>query len=195
MSAKFIKSLDELRLLNEVSVENIVEHAEEEVITILCLIAILPFMQPIPIPGLSSILGFIVLLQGIGLMLLEKPLLTKRLKQISIGKAKFEKIYKAAKKLSKITSKLSVLKHPITNTRFFHFLSGFSIVVAALFLSLPLPVPFSNLVPALSIFLVCIGLLEDDLLLALLGICMTGAVVWMAIQSMELIGYWASKFL
>lgn len=187
MSVRLIKALDNLKTLPEITLGKIVEHVEGEALLIVCLIAILPFMQPIPIPGLSSILGLIVLLQGLGLMFWSKPLLTKRMKEVVISKDKFDFIYKAAVKFSNFTSKISALKHPITNTRASHVLCGFAIVMSAAFLSLPLPIPFSNLVPALSIFLICVGLLEEDLILLLIGFGITVTVMWMAMFSYHII--------
>jgi hypothetical protein len=184
---RLIKALDDLRQLPEITLGKIVEHVEGEALLIVCLVSILPFMQPIPIPGLSSILGMIVLLQGIGLMLWSKPLLTKRMKEVVISKEKFDFIYKAAVKFSNFTSKISAYKHPITNTRVSHIFCGLAIILSAGFLSLPLPIPFSNLVPALSIFLICVGLLEEDIILLLIGFGITATVMWMAMFSYHII--------
>jgi hypothetical protein len=186
MSVRLIKALDNLKGLPEITLGRIVEHVEGEAILILCLISILPFMQPIPIPGLSSILGLIVLMQGMGLMLKSRPVLTKRMKSLVIPPEKFEIIYKAAVKFSNFTSKISAFKHPITNTRGSHILCGLAIILSSAFLSLPLPIPFSNLIPALSIFLICLGLLEEDILLILMGLGMTLTVFGMAVFSYQI---------
>lgn len=187
MSARLLKALEDVRDLPVITLGKIVEHVEGEALLIVCLVSILPFMQPIPIPGLSSILGLIVLLQGIGLIFWSKPLLTKKMRSLNITHEKFEIIYKAAKKFSTFTSKISAFKHPMTNTRVSHILCGIAIVLSAAFLSLPLPIPFSNLVPALSIFLICIGLLEEDLVLIMIGMGITATVLWMAMFSFHII--------
>lgn len=187
MSARLIKALENVRDLPHITLGKIVEHVEGEALLILCLISIVPFMQPIPIPGLSSILGLIVLLQGLGLMIWGKPLLTKKMKNMIITHEKFEKIYKGALKFSNFTSKISTFKHPITNSRASQFACGLAIVLSSAFLSLPLPIPFSNFIPALSIFIICIGLLEEDIVLILIGFGITLTVMWMAIFSYHII--------
>jgi hypothetical protein len=187
MSVRLIKALEDVRTLPHITLGKIVEHVEGEALLILCLIAILPFMQPIPIPGLSSILGLIVMFQGLGLMLWSRPLLTKRMKAVKITHEKFDVILKAANKFSSFTSKISAFKHPVTNTRGSHILCGLAIVLSSAFLSLPLPIPFSNLIPALSIFLICIGLLEEDIILILIGFGITLTVMWMAFFSYHII--------
>lgn len=187
MSERLIAALKEVETFETITLGQIVDRIEGEALLILCLIAILPFMQPIPIPGLSSVLGLIVLLQGIGLMIWDKPLLTKRLKKVVISHEKFAIIQKAASKFSSITSKLSAFKNPVVNSRVSHIFCGASIILSAGFLSLPLPIPFSNLVPALSIFLICVGLLEEDIILLLMGHGIALTVVWMALFSYQLI--------
>lgn len=187
MSARLIKALEDVRNLPHITLGKIVEHVEGEALLILCLVSILPFMQPIPIPGLSSILGLIVLLQGLGLMIWSKPLLTKKMKSLNITHERFEIILKAAHKFSSFTSKISAFKHPIANSRGSHVLCGLAIVLSSAFLSLPLPIPFSNLIPALSIFLICIGLLEEDIILILIGFGITLTVMWMALFSYHII--------
>lgn len=187
MSERLMQAMENVRKLPHITLGKIVEHVEGEALLILCLVAIMPFMQPIPIPGLSSVLGLIVLLQGVGLMLWGRPLLNKRLKEMTITHEKFEIIYKAAAKFSHMTSKISTFKHPLTNNRISQFLCGLSIVVSSGFLSLPLPIPLSNLIPALSIFLICVGLLEEDIVLLILGHGINFVVIWMAIFSYHII--------
>jgi len=187
MSEKLISALNKVNSMKAITLGAVADHLEKEAIVILCIVAILPFMQPIPIPGLSSLLGFIVVLQGVGLIVLGKPILTERLKNVVISHEKFSVIFKAASKFSKFTSKISTFKHPIVNSRTNQIIAGISIIISSVFLSLPLPIPFSNFVPALSIFLVCIGLLEEDLFLVLMGYGITFAVVWMATFSYQFI--------
>jgi hypothetical protein len=187
MSVRLTNALNEVKTLPVITLGTIVEKIGEEALLILTLIAILPFMQPIPIPGLSSVLGLIVVLQGIGLVFTGKPVLTRRLKQVIIPHEKFEVLQRAAGKFMYYMSKLSLMQHPLANSRASQIISGVSIILSAAFLSLPLPIPFSNFIPALSIFFICLGLLEEDLLLLICGHGIAAGVVWMAIFSYQLI--------
>ncbi len=187
MKGRLITALEDVRSLPEITLGKIVDHVEGEALLILCLISILPFMQPIPIPGLSSILGLIILLQGVGLMIWQKPLLTPKMKNVVISHDRFETIYLAALKFTTLTSKLSMFKHPLTKSRPSHIICGLAIVISSAFLSLPLPIPLSNFIPALSIFLICVGLLEEDLLLIIMGNGITLTIVWMILFSYHII--------
>ena len=187
MSERLIKAIDEVKDLPEVTLGSIVDRIGDEALLIVSLISIIPFMQPIPIPGLSTLLGLVVLLQGLGMIIAGKPLLTQRMKNIKLTRDKLMMIHKAAIKLDKFTSKISAFKHPVIKSRGVHVLCGFTIFLAAAFLSLPLPIPFSNFIPALCIFFICAGLLECDLMLVLFGHGIALTVVWMATLSFHLI--------
>lgn len=191
MSNKLLTHLKEVRTLPVITLGKLAETLKEEALVMVCLISILPFMQPIPIPGLSSLLGFVAFLQGISLMFVRKPLLTQRMKNTTISHERYEQIFRAAEKFCKFVDKIAVAQHPWTNSQTSRFICGFSIVISAAFLSLPLPIPFSNFVPALSIALICLGLLEEDIILVTMGLSITVAVIWMGIFSYHLI---AEKF-
>lgn len=187
MSRKLIDALDHLKETSDLTLEHIVEHLGHNALLVLSLMAIMPFMQPIPIPGLSTVLGLIIFLQGVGLVFLNKPILTEKLKSQKITPETFNSIYNVAVRFTNITSKLSLFKHPVTQTKFFRIVCGISVILSSAFLSLPLPIPFSNFIPALSIFLICLGLLEEDLALIVIGEAITISVIWMAIFSYHLI--------
>lgn len=170
-----------------ITLERLAECMKDQALLVICLVSILPFMQPIPIPGLSSILGCVAFMQGIGLIFLKKPLLTKRMKDVTISHERFEQIYRAAEKFMRIADKLSAFSHPWANSKTSHVLCGLGIIFSSAFLSLPLPIPMSNFVPALSIALICIGLLEEDIILISIGLGITIAVIWMGFLSYHLI--------
>lgn len=187
MSERLIRAIDEVKDEPEITLGEIVDRIGDEALLIVALISILPFMQPIPIPGVSTILGFVAFLQGVGLVTTGKPLLTKKMKAVKIPKDRLMMIYRAAVKFDRITSKMSVLKSPAIRTRGPRIISGLTIMVAAAFLSLPLPIPFSNLIPSLCIFFICAGLLESDVLLVIFGHAIAVTVAWMGAASYHLI--------
>lgn len=187
MSDRLIIAMEQVKALPSITLGHIVDRIEGKATLILCLVAIMPFMQPIPIPGLSTVLGLIVLLQGLGLLFRGKPVLTKKLREVVISHEKFELIHKAMLKFVNVTSKISAFKSPVAGTRICHMLSGLSIILSSAFLSLPLPIPFSNLIPALSIFLICVGLLEEDIILLIMGHSITFTVLIMGFYSYHII--------
>lgn len=187
MSNKLLIHLSEVRKLPVITIESLVQKLEGEALLVVCMISILPFMQPIPLPGISTLLGLIVFMQGVGLVFAKGPILTKKMKEATITHEKFDQIYKFAEKFISITDKISLIKHPWSNSRASQTICGVAIILSSAFLSLPLPIPFSNFVPALSIALICIGLIEEDILLIFIGLGITSAVIWMSILSYHIL--------
>ncbi len=187
MSERLVQALKEVRNEPVITLGTIVDKARGDSILIVCMIAIIPFLQPVPIPGLSTVLGVIALLQGVSLVALDRPLLTQGMRHLTLTPERFEMIYKAAVKFCVFTSKISLFKHSFVKTKPIRIISGLTIILAASFLSLPLPIPFSNFVPAVCIFFICTGLLEEDILLVIFGHFIALTVVWMAVISFHLI--------
>jgi hypothetical protein len=187
MSTRLLKALNEVKSLPEITLGKIADQMKEEALLMVCLVCVLPFLQPIPLPGISSILGLIVLMQGFSLIFYHKPILSQGMRNVIITKEKFEFIYGPALKFSRLTSRISSHKHPVVRTRLVHIISGIAIILSAGFLSLPLPLPLSNLIPALSILLICVGLMEEDIILILMGYGITAIIIWMTLFSYHII--------
>ena len=64
--------LDHLRDKKKYLVRDFVEHLGEKGLPFLVLILSLPFMQPIPLPGLSIVLGILIALKGFGMFFKNK---------------------------------------------------------------------------------------------------------------------------
>lgn len=170
MPNKLMDSLDRIKADQKVTLGEMADELRHDGQIIISLICILPFMQPIPIPGLSSILGIVIVFQAIGLIFLDKPLLTRKLRAVEIDEKKFNIIYKAAQKFTYITNKMAAMPMPnLVQSKLNKVITGIWIILMAAFLSLPLPIPFSNFLPALAIFFLCVGMLEDDLIIILCG--------------------------
>lgn len=140
-------------------------------------ILIVPMLIPLPIPvaGFSTLFGSGILLVGCQLALgYEKPYLPKRIAQIQLSPAASQKILKQVDKLLQPLERMS--KHrfsKFSNSEWGCRISGACLAWAALLMSLPLPIPLTNLVPAYTILFLAIGLLEFDGLFILIGYGMT----------------------
>lgn len=135
----------------------------------LLVIFTLPFCFPVQIPGFSTPFGVALALLGLRIGLGMQPwwpqfILTKKLSSESVKKIT-ESTISTVTKMQKITHpRLFFFTNPIC-----HRLNGFLISILSIFLALPLPLPFTNLVSALPIFFIGIGLLEDDGLFIIIG--------------------------
>jgi hypothetical protein len=142
-------------------------------------ILVIPMLIPLPIPlaGFSALVGSGIVLVGCQLALgYEKPYLPKRIARIELSPAASRKILKQIDRLLRPLEKMS--RHRLSkfsNSGWACRISGACLAWDALLMSLPLPIPLTNLVPAYTILFLAIGLLEFDGLFILIGYGMTVA--------------------
>jgi len=130
---------------------------------ILILLLCLFFLQPIPLPGLSTPIGMIIIISSTLQFLNRKPWIPRRFRERVIPQKALHKIAGIARK---IWSRLERWMHPrllfLTRAPAFRFVNLLLLIVSALLLGLPLPIPFSNTVPAVVILSIVFAQLEDD---------------------------------
>ena len=123
----------------------------------------IPFCQPIQIPGLSLPFGLLIAFIGLRMFFGRRVWLPKALLDKAIKKSLFEKI---SKKVLSFEHAIRSLIRPrclwICHGAICEQLHGLVICILGILLSLPLPIPLSNLLAAWSILLIAIGILEDD---------------------------------
>lgn len=142
----------------------------EEGHAVLVLFLCLPFLQPIPIPGLSTPLGFLIAIVAFFLYLRKPAWLPKKFENLKLSPDVVIRVSEVAEKIwtyvSKIVKERWVFFHDMW---FFRLINLLVFVANAAFLSLPLPIPFSNTVPTVGIILCAIGHMEKDGLFILLS--------------------------
>jgi hypothetical protein len=142
-------------------------------------ILVIPMLIPLPIPlaGFSALVGSGIVLVGCQLALgYENPYLPKRISRIELSPAASQKILNQIDRLLRPLEKMS--RHRLSkfsNSGWACRISGACLAWDALLMSLPLPIPLTNLVPAYTILFLAIGLLEFDGLFILIGYGMTVA--------------------
>jgi hypothetical protein len=131
--------------------------------TLLVLLLALPFITPIPLPGLSVPFGVAIALIALRLSLGQRPLLPKSLQRKELPPGFINKVFVFAEKILRFFEKF--LRPRLTflsDTPLLVQLHALLMLLAALALLLPLPIPFTNSFPAWAILLMAAGLLERD---------------------------------
>lgn len=142
-------------------------------VAMLLLLLTLPFCF-IPVPGLSTPFGIAVLLMGIRIAFGQKPWLPKLIRRKSISSSRLAKVLTGGIRFAKLMEKFVKPR-----MHFMHSwlgalnLIGAGIASGGLLLLLPLPIPFSNTVPAWAVVFLTAGMMERDGALVLLGHLMT----------------------
>lgn len=123
----------------------------------------LPFCQPLQLPGMAIPFGIIISIFGIRIAFGHKIWLPKK---ILSKKIKAKTIQKIADKTILMISKMKRLIHPrlswICDHGIMQIMNGLLIFVMGILLALPIPIPLTNITAGWSIFLVSLGLLEND---------------------------------
>jgi len=137
--------------------------------SMLLVLLALPFCF-IAIPGLSTPFGIAICLIGACLAIGREPWLPRFIMHRRLSTARSAQLLAAA---IKVARQLERFVRP--RFAFLHAgpgmlrLIGLGIVIASLGLMLPLPIPFSNSIPAWAVVLLAIGMMEKDGLCVLLG--------------------------
>lgn len=201
-SVDFTRKPDDAPTRLSEDLKRILEHAAGNAITIREIIAVLhgrglnvllilialPFCTPIPLPGLSTPFGLILISFGLRITLRKRPWLPQGLLDRKIPYTTLTKIIKASTASSK---RLEKILHPrlrfFTNFSSFNIINGLAIVSSAFLLMLPLPIPFSNTLPAWAIALLAAGMMEEDGAVIVIGYLVTG-IAWIYFFSIWWIG-------
>lgn len=130
---------------------------------LLLVLICLPFLTPIPLLVLSTPFGLVVFMIGARFALGRRPWLPRRLLERELPSSFITKLLSAA---TRVVRWLEVLLRP--RLRFLHEqvlfqrVSGVLIMISGLLLLLPLPVPLTNTLPALTVILLASGAMERD---------------------------------
>ena len=156
-------------------------------IAMILLILALPFCV-IPLPGLSTPFGIAVFLIGVRIAVGRKPWLPAFILRQNLSSERLARILDGCMSFARTMEKcVKPRMHFVLRWPGMMNLIGFGIASGGLLLLLPLPIPFSNLIPAWAVVLLAAGMMERDGLLVLFGHLMTLAS-WVFIGLCWLLG-------
>ena len=145
------------------TLQALLEWLGERGLLIFCMVLTIPFLLPVSIPGTSTPFGLLIALNALGLAMHKSPWLPARLmnRRIAVHHLvpmleKGARLFARLEKL--IRPRLLALTHRASVGRLNVILLGFS----GLLLTAPLPLPFSNTLPAYGVLFLAIGNLERD---------------------------------
>lgn len=167
------------------------EHGFGMMITLLTL----PFLIPVPLVGISTLLNIGSFLLGVQLGLgFHRPWLPERIVRIQLSPALSTGLLK---NLNRLLHPLERLVRPRLEVLTLSGLSrrsiGICIAWCSALTALPLPIPFTNKVPALAMLFLAVGMIEFDGIFILIGYAMViattllyavlGTIIWEMMES------------
>lgn len=144
----------------------------------------LPFITPIPLPGVSTVLGLVIGVLAVRLALGLPPRLPKALGERSLEGGFSRKVFSGSVKMLRVIEKLA---KPRRSTwlawRAVRFANAALMALMACLLMLPFPPfpPFTNSLPAYSVILLAASMMEEDGALIWAGYAVSvGTIVYLA---------------
>jgi hypothetical protein len=155
---------------------------------------ILPFLQPIPLFGLSTPFGILIAIVAYFSYRKKPPVVPQKWALKSLPSSI---VLKIAETSELIFEKLTLVLHPRLKIFFrepFRMVNTILLILNAILLALPLPIPFSNTIPAWMILFQALGHLEEDGLFIILSYIQTavcliyfGLIVFGIISGVEIL--------
>lgn len=186
-------SLDATRAAIEgdrVTLRALLGHIGEQGLLVFCAILAMPFLLPVTLPFMSTVLGLPMLLIGAAIALNRLPWLPDRLLDRALPGDTIRQVLARA---GRAAARFEHLVRPrwlaLTGTALVNVLHGLMLMLTVVLLMAPLPlVPFANTLPAVAIILLCLGMAERDGALILFGYLVAtastlyiGALIWLAL--------------
>lgn len=193
-----LKELAEREVKSELTLGGLMDELQGRVYTLLLVILALPMCQPVPLPGLSTPLGAAIALLGLRFALSKQPWIPRRLLATKLSGNFFPAVMRGGSRVLGVCEKLL---HPrfvgVFKLSYMRFLAGVTICLSGLLLLLPLPIPGTNMLPALTVVLTAAAFSERDgycLIMAgmvfVLTLAFFGALIW---GGTEIVGHFAPQ--
>ncbi|PSB04311.1 exopolysaccharide biosynthesis protein [Merismopedia glauca] len=168
---------------DRVTLSDVLVLAGERTFGFLFVLLALPSALPIPAAGYSTPFGIVMLLLAVQLILgSQSPWLPAKMMKYPIALTRVQGIVKAGIPWMQRIEKLSKPRlRGICTTRIGRGILGLAIALMAI--SMMIPIPGTNTLPAMGIFVIGFGLLEDDGAISLGGLvlCLMGATLTISI--------------
>ena len=146
---EIILNIDKKSEPNGLTLKQLIELFQDRSHPLIILFLSLPFVQPLPLFGLSSILGGVIFLSGLFIIFRIKPWLPVRFQQKMIQKSLVKSCTSTLIKVLNRTEKYIKPRFTFLSTSLpAKIFNGLLIMLFAFLLALPLPIPFTNSVPA-----------------------------------------------
>lgn len=191
---------------SEVTLGDVLELAGERIFGFLFVLLALPSALPVPAPGYSIPFGIVIFLLAVQLFAgSEFPWLPQKVLRHRIKRKQVENLIIAGVPwLQRIEAVSRPRLNRVCTSRVGQGILGIAIAIMAI--SMMIPIPGTNTLPAIGIFVIGFGLLEDDGAISLAGLVVCAgalavsisilvAVIWGGSSLIDLLKTWLGNYL
>ncbi|PYK99282.1 MAG: exopolysaccharide biosynthesis protein [Verrucomicrobia bacterium] len=157
--------LADMGVRDRLTLNELIQRTELRGVYLLMILLSLPFISPIPLPGLSNVVGLVIVILAIQIARGRTPRLPRFIGERAVSHERMEAVLRASGKFLEAIEKL-------IKPRFGHWLNSRAarrgnallLTLLGLLLALPVPpvLPFTNSLPAWGIIVIAISLIEKD---------------------------------
>lgn len=166
------KKLDEIQeeLPDEnISLKELINVMSGEGLQFMIIILIAPFLIPASIPGSSTPFGILIILLEIAYLNNKSLYIPDFIGKYEISKENVLKLFDIIKKALGYVEKISNPRGKLSSKKYVLKINAVVNILLAFLLFLPLPIPFTDFIPATSMLLLAVSTLEHDSYLMILG--------------------------
>lgn len=175
-TSKLILSFLEQHQGEKIFLQDLLRHMGDRAFGPTLLMCALPEALPLPVAGVSAIIGIPLIIVSAQLLLgFASPWLPQWIANRSIKRKDFEKIvYKVLPYLEKV-EKVIRPRWQFFTTRKVERLLGLLLLLLGIIIALP--IPLGNMLPAIAIVVICLGMIEKDGAAVVLGVAIACAIL------------------
>lgn len=140
-----------------------------EGVQFLIIILLAPFLIPVSIPGSSTPFGILIILLEIAFLGNKSIYIPNFIGQYKISKENVLRLFEVLEKVFGYLEKITKPRGNLYSRKIVIILNGLMTIILALLLFLPLPIPFTDFTPAISMLMLSLSILEKDSVLMILG--------------------------
>lgn len=154
-----------------ITVRELVAMIGEQGMLFFCIILTIPFLTPIPLPGISTVFGLLIMLIAVGVILNRLPWMPPPLLNRPISSTQLSAVLNRGAQLFRgverfIRPRMLALTRAGSTNR----INGFVLFLAGFLLILPFPfIPISNFLPGWAVLFLAAGMLQRDGAFVLVG--------------------------
>ncbi len=156
-----------------VTLKELIDTMSGEGVQVLIIILLAPFLIPASIPGSSTPFGILIILLELAFLSNKKLYLPDFIGKYELSKESVLKLFEILEKALGYLEKISKPRGKLSSKRFILQFNAVINIILAFFLFLPLPIPFTDFIPAVSMLMLAVSTLEHDSYLMVLGYAAT----------------------